>query len=326
VTTPTHDQWIRKSSLVLVSNSTSNAGTQEGISIPPDLRFTFFVTQADAQTYNGVRIRIYNLSDKTVAKILGATGVEYTRVILQAGYEHGNYGVIFDGTIKQFGHGRESNVTSYLDIFASNGDRLNFATVNTTVAAPVAWDGQVQAISDVVTPYGYNVKGHDEARSTGGVLPRGKVMYGMPASFLRDLGQTRLTTWSIQGNTLVEIPLRGYLAGDVVVLNSQTGLLGTPQATQNGITAMCLLNPKIVIGQRVKLNNREINQTIVKNRAAFDPNPGALVTYASEAADGIYRVCVHEVEGDTRGNPWYSHLVLLALDPSAAPDVAAPLS
>ena len=34
--------------------------------------------------------------------------------------------------------------------------------------------------------------------------------------------------------------------------------------------------------------------------------------------DGFYKVLVHEIEGDTRGEPWYSTLTCLAVDKSAA--------
>jgi hypothetical protein len=39
--------------------------------------------------------------------------------------------------------------------------------------------------------------------------------------------------------------------------------------------------------------------------------------YQPVADDGYYKIIVLEHEGDTRGNPWYSNIVCLAVDMSA---------
>ncbi|MGC8165472.1 hypothetical protein ACP3WT_28400, partial [Salmonella enterica] len=60
---------------------------------------------------------------------------EFTRIVLQAGYA-GNYGIIFDGSVKQVRRGRENQTDTYLDITAADGDSAyNFAVVNTSLAA-----------------------------------------------------------------------------------------------------------------------------------------------------------------------------------------------
>lgn len=312
-------QWLRKVEVILAGGSTAFNLTEE-------FRITFNVVVTDTVTFNTVRIRIYNLSDNTVATILGAKGVEFTKVVLNAGYQPpGSFGGIFEGTITQFGHGRENNVSSYLDVFASDGDVLNYAVINQTLAGPTTQADQIGAIGKAVTPFGI-VTGASELQQSGGVLPRGKVMFGQVTNVVRGFGKSRNSTWSVQNGTLKEIPLTGYLDGEIVIINSQTGLVGTPETTQQGITLTCLLNPKIFVGNRIQLNNREINQTIITNRVAAGPNgQAALGQFASESADGIYRVCANEFDGDTRGNPWYSHLTVIAVDPSAAPAASVSL-
>ena len=307
-----HNQWLRKAEIIL-------AGGDTAYSLTESFRFTFNTTQRDAQTFNTARVRIYNLSDKTVQALLGKTGVEYTKLIVNVGYQPpGNFGTIFQGTIAQFSYGRETNVNSYLDIFAADGDILNFHVVSGTLEGPTTQQDQIAAITTQLQESGITYNGINEAQQVGGILPRGKVLFGNGMSILRQLGKQRLSTWTVINGVLTEIPLTGYLPGEVVVINSQTGLIGTPETTQQGLTLTCLLNPRIFVGQRIKLNNKEINQTIVKDRTADLST--ALNLFASESADGIYRVCVHEFEGDTRGNSWYSHIVALSIDPSAPPN------
>jgi hypothetical protein len=143
------------------------------------------------------------------------------------------------------------------------------------------------------------------------------VLFGLVRDQLSTLTESQLATWSIQNGKVTVVPLTGYLPGDAVKINSRTGLVGVPEATQAGIELRVLLNPYIRIGTRVQLNQAEINTTTV--RAQGFPAYSDISFYASTATDGIYRVLVAEHSGDTRGQEWYTKLVCLAIDSSAAP-------
>jgi hypothetical protein len=221
----------------------------------------------------------------------------------------------------QIGHGKEDNVNTYLDIFASDLDVLyNFGFVNTTMAPGISLNDQGSIYAKSAETYGATVDKSilgqtDQNGLIGGVLPRGKVAFGLWRDQVRELGNTTGTYWSTQNGTLTVVPLTSWLLGDPVVINAQTGMVGMPEATQNGITLQCLLNPNIYIGRRIQLNNKDINQTVVKQQGF--PTFTGIEFYADPSNDGFYRVAVHEFEGDTRGTPWYSKLVVLAIDPSA---------
>lgn len=281
------------------------------------LRIVFKTTQSDIQTPNSAAIRVCNLNDATASAIQK----QYTNVVLQCGYEDGPpLAVIFQGTIKQVRKGRESAIDSYVDILAADGDlAYNEATVCKTIAAGSTVAQRAQVPADAMASKGVS-QGYTEGLAVGGILPRGKVFYGMAKDYQTDLCETTNTTWSIQNGQLQILTRKGYLPGEAVVLNSATGLIGTPEQTEGGIVARCLINPGIKIGGRVRINNADINTTINKqpNAPLAYNNPlGGPQLLASVAADGIYRVLVVEHEGDTRGQPWYSNLVCLALDSSA---------
>ncbi len=280
-----------------------------------NLRFKFQIKAADVESPTNAWIRVYNLSNDTVQLIRP----EFTRVIIEAGYKD-NRGVIFDGTIKQFRVGRESSTDNYLDLLAADGDlAYNYAIVNRTLAAGSSTGDRINATVDAMRQYG--VQGQQVLLpETGGVLPRGKVLFGMARYQLRVATQSVGATWSIQGGKVTVVPKAGYKPNEVVVLNGQTGLIGRPEQTVDGIRARCLINPNIQIGGRVQIDNDAINQTLQADPDAA-PIPfnqwAGLQLFANIAADGIYRVYVIEHEGDTRGQEWYSDLTLLAIDPAS---------
>jgi len=294
------DQFGRKASLIVVAG-------EKGIDLS-SMRFTFTVEAADVQTPNNVRIRVYNLSDTTMKQVRK----EYQRVVLQAGYVNGNFGIIFDGTIKQIRIGRENGTDRYMDIIAADGDiAYNFGLVNTTMAAGSTPASQMQEIQrKAFEPHGVGLNPLPTADMTGGVLPRGKVLYGMGREYMRDLAATSGTSWSIQNGKVTVIPLTGYLPDEAVVLTSKTGLIGLPEQTDNGIYIKALLNPLFKVGTRVKIDNKSIEEMTINIQYTAINLPAHL------QADGFYRILVVEHQGDTRGDPWYSNLVCLSIDPT----------
>jgi len=295
-------EWLRRCSLI-VSDAAGN-----GLDLS-QLHIQFKVGQSDLETPNNAYIRVYNLSEKTSKQIQK----EFTQVTLQAGYVNGAFGIIHSGTIKQIRRGKFNNMDTYLDIMAADTDiGLNFGVVNKTLAAGAKPSDQAQVYANAMqAPIGFQQYGVGDV-----ALIRGKVMYGMARDGMRNLARSTGTTWSVQNGKVVVIPLTGYLPSEAVVLNSRTGLIGLPEQTQEGISATCLLNPKIQIGTQVQINNADIQ------RAQVNIDYTAFNVFPSIADDGFYRVLVCEHEGDTRGQPWYSKLVCLTVNPTVAPNKA----
>jgi hypothetical protein len=151
--------------------------------------------------------------------------------------------------------------------------------------------------------------------ATGGVLPRGKVIFGMFKDQMRQLAADQLVTWHVENGVVTITPIDSYQPGDIVVLTSRTGLVGIPEATQDGVRMTALLNPKIKVGGRVQIDNKGLNQTTIKEQGF--PTFSAINFFADESRDGVYRVLVAEHVGDNRGQEWYSNITALAIDQSA---------
>lgn len=286
------------------------------------MHFSFKTTQQEVESPDSVDIRVYNLSQKTVDEIRQG---EFGNVVLQAGYANNGVGIIFQGDIKQYRTGRLNATDTYFDILAADGDlAYNFARIGVTLAAGSTPLDGVNAVMTTLAANG--VAAGYQMAFTGGVLPRGKVLFGLSRAALRQQVQSQGAQWNINNGVVNIIPLSGYLPGEAVVLNSATGLIGRPEQTDNGVNATCLLNPRIQVGSLFKIDNTSVNQ-ILQADGSIGPSPAynqfkGIQNLAYVAADGLYQAIVVEHEGDTRGQAWYTHLVGLAIDPSTSKVIA----
>jgi hypothetical protein len=321
------NQFPRKIGLVV----SSSGGQGLDLSL---LRIVFHVHAPDVDMPPTATITVYNLSEATAQQVQN----EFQQVTLQAGYESGNYGVIFQGSIIRVRKGRESNIDSFVEIMASDLDAwFNYGVANKTLetgqSSPQAIiQANIDSSNDYISklnlnpaPAAVTIGFIDPSLGTGGTLPRGKVLFGLARERMTDVVQGRSISWFISHGQLQYVALNNYAPGEAVQINAMTGMIGVPEATVNGIEVTCLLNPKIKTGTRIQLNNGDITNTRVQNAQVGGqevpvgfPNIQGLEFFASLSADGFYKVIVAEHEGDSRGQPWYSKLICLNVDSSAS--------
>jgi hypothetical protein len=262
-------------------------------------------------------------------------------VTLEAGYLTGNYGIIFQGAIKQYKRGRESATDTYLIIYAADGDKaLTDAWANTTIAPGAGAKETLDPItkSMMAADPSLHINFISAPRGgPGGVeakLVRSRVYFGHSYQYLRTWQRTHGMSVSVQNGGIQALPQDAYKPGQVVILNAKTGMIGVPEATQDGVHVDCLLNPAIMVRGLVQIDNAGVNefgQPEYATVSQYDKPGGGPVQgitfpeytsmnyYASVAADGQYCVLVIDYEGDTRGLPWYNHMVCWAIDASQQP-------
>ena len=299
-------QYLRKASLIV--------GGPDGDALDlSELRFRFSIRRGDLQTPNSADIRIYNVSDKTADRIRQTLPQpEFTQIVVQGGYE-GNFGILFDGEIKQVRRGRESPTDTYIDITAADGDSAyNFAVSALSLAAGSTPQDQISSVLRGMAEYGVT-KGY-VPDMPGNPLPRGKVIYGMSRDEMRKIARNAQAAWSIQDGKLQMVPETAYIEGETPVITSATGMIGLPEQTQNGIHVRVLINPNIKIGQAIKLDNQSIQG--YRFGLGIGQQAGNLMAEQSikTNADGLYYVMIADHIGDTRGEAWYSDLLCLAID------------
>jgi len=300
-----YTQWIRKVSLQVFNNNEALDLSQ--------FRIRFETSAADVESPNTAVIRVYNLAPNTINGIREQFG----SVQLSAGYQQGNFGLIFQGTIKQFKVGRENATDTYLDIFAADGDiGYNNAVINQSLAAGQTPQQVASQLGNVLGSAGSDFGSlTTSAQYTPSI--RGQVLFGMARARMRNLASHLDASWSIQNGQVVMIDNTGYRDGEVVDLNINTGLIGMPEQTDGGITCTSLLNARYRIGCQIKLNNKDVNQLIQNSPTSSPYNRWAGVQLIAPIdADGLYRAFVVTHSGDSRGNEWYSHLTLLSVTPN----------
>ncbi len=299
----TQTQYRRKIQLIVANN----AGNGLDLS---HLRIVFDIKLSDAQTPNTARVRVYNLSQNTIAQIQK----EFTYITLQAGYDS-NFGTIFYGNIKQVIYGSENNVDTFIDISAGDGDDpYNYSVVNTTLAAGAKQKDIVDASLLPMFDRGIERGFVDDTDSKA--LPRSKVMYGMSRDYLRKSAVNTNTSWSVQAGKYQAVKQTSVLPNTAVVLNSKSGLIETPNQTNDGIIAKCLLNPNIKVASAIQINQNDIMLQLIDDQTST--NDVEASTPSPIAADGFYRVLIAEHTGDTRGNDWYTNITALSMDKTSS--------
>lgn len=274
-----------------------------------NLRCVFRVEKTVNTAANYAEVAIYNLSPDTEALIVK----EGMRVIIEAGYQGyletqqqgaaqpvvtpKQYGTIFDGEVIQPIRDREDNVDYKLTLVCMDGDSfLNNNIVRMTVNAGLNQRQFVNQIaSAAMTPTEVGRISPDLSTQN---LPRGKVFFGSPKKYLRDIARDNNASFWVDDGQVYIAKATDEAPGEVIVLSPQTGLVGTPQQTEDGVAFKCLLNPAIKLMSMVKINNsivRQMKQQIGQIPAMLDQ-------------DGQYQAYRVIHYGDTRGDEWYTEV------------------
>lgn len=318
-------QWIRECRLTV-----EGGGSALDLS---GLRIRFYITKDPLQRTNFLDATITNISKETANRLLGK---EFSTVRLSAGYR-GAAAEIFVGNIIQVRHGRENPTDTYLNIIARDGDKAyNFAVVNKTLKAGSTGKDVYDELLKVMKPFDI-VEGFVTEKLKELKFIRPVVLWGDAKNHLRWLAGTVNGFWSIQDGKLDLIHKDEEKPGDTVVINAQTGMIGMPEQTFDGILVRALINPRIALLRQIKINNASIQMAKFDlswngNGGGGNPGPsngggdaginnpiGKNAWLPDLAADGVYRVWKIDWQGDTRGNPWYMDLWCLKRGESRIP-------
>lgn len=266
--------------------------------------------QTKATTETAVQIGtlvVYNMNAASEKEIIE----EGFQISIFGGYEEGQYGEIFTGDIVQVFRNRENGTDYRLEIVALKGMQSLFANhVRSTIAA----GSTPRDVVDVVAQQADKKIGVGEVTDElpQQTLPRGKVLFGTPAKYLRDL-----CTWNDaaywegdDGKLTVETVEQEIPEDRVLVLTPNTGLVGTPVYTDQGIQIKMLLDARVKLRSMIKIDNEIIQRQAVQ----IDPGTGQqksdqLPQTAQFDQDGEYQVFSVEHRGDTWGDEWTTSVV-----------------
>jgi hypothetical protein len=224
----------------------------EFIEIKLPFTIEFEITKNYLASQNEATIRVMNLGVKNRNRIrfdfYDITDQNKRKVILRAGYE-GFLADVFVGFIN-FAHSERSNQTFVTTIVAFDG---GFA-FNTPADQVTYNDGTpvkqiVSNLMDQLIDNGINkgVVGNIEGTIKKSYTPNGTV-----TDAIREL--TGQTGFFVDGNVSNFLNDSESLGGDIQVIDAETGLLNTPMVSQLGLQVDILFEPRLRIGQVVRLN------------------------------------------------------------------------
>lgn len=218
-----------------------------------DLRCTFNIIKTIQMEPNSSEISIYNLNAKTENQII----MYGKRVTVEAGYEGTQFGLIFDGDILQTIRERENGTTLKLSIIALDSDRaINFDIANFSIVK-----GQTarNVIDNIVNKATNPIStGSISEKLNGQKLTRGKVVFGKASDFIRQIAKSNELQYYMDDGSLNLISLSELPEGEIIELTPTTGLIGTPEQTDYGVSGQCLLNPRIKLNSLIHIDNSTV--------------------------------------------------------------------
>lgn len=258
---------------------------KEGILIR-GLRVVFQIEKSLEPYPNTCNIDIYNLSEKSRSII----EEKRSAVVFSAGYGS-NLKTIFVGDIGKVdtkrtgpdlilsieaGDGRVPYQEARIDASFAEGARMS-GVIDTLTAAFGLSKGQVVGIN-----------GSDQFQT--GLTLSGPVREQFDMLMARQNLQ-----WSIQNNQLQILPPDVSTGEEAVLLNSETGLIGTPFKTK-------IVNEDLV---KKKDGVETVSGVRCTSLMNSEIRPGRKIKLESSTISGVFKVHKVKIHGDTHGTPWY---------------------
>lgn len=266
---------------------------------PEALRITFDVDLPAFKSLWFARISIYNLNAPTAQKILS----QGMAVTLKAGYQLPGADIIFKGQIYQPLWERENVTDLKLTLMCYTGLKEtigNFASFRGTAFS--TQNALVQKmVAGAFTPIPVGTV--DTTALTGTTLPRARAFFGDPMKFFDRVARANnLQSWvGFDGLYITNVEAESALV-NTITYTPTTGIVGTPQQTEDGVAMRVLLDPRLQILAtpiQVKIDNAVIRQ--------LPRYPGSIPSRLD--MDGTYLVMGLNFTGDSRGNDWYTDIV-----------------
>jgi hypothetical protein len=245
-----------------------------------DVRFT--VEYEDAN-FGKSRIDIFNLNETHRRQIEEQKTVE---VSLFVGYADQDLGLICKTDMREAFSVRDGQdwVTKL-----STGDGDSAAKARLSNSYPpgakfeTLWKDATKALQAQGIGVGNAIEAIKKGNFRDGIteLLHGGNMHGQALKEMRRIGKSLGLDVHIQDKELVVAPINGALSATAVVLNSGTGLIGSPQRGAKGILKVrSLLLPGLKPKRLVQVESRLVTGTYVVRKAKFTGDKAANDWYA----------------------------------------------
>lgn len=217
----------------------------EAIVIEPPFTVEFTIQRSTMGSLNSAQFKIYNLSEKTRSRIFQDrfNPREYKRIIFQAGYD--SLTTIFAGNIFQANHARHgSNIITFIDARDGAFDAQNSMSIRTVQAG--------SSIKELVQGLVRDMPNISEGNLAGlsGTIQRPVVLNGNTLQLINKYANADVY---IDLEELNVLQLNQVVQGYVPLINSDTGLLGTPVRNDAYLQIDTIFSPEIIVGQVLEI-------------------------------------------------------------------------
>ncbi|TAY66557.1 hypothetical protein ELG88_09825 [Rhizobium leguminosarum] len=225
---------------------------------PHDIRIEFNIDKDTSSSANSAEITIFNLSESH----RNSVGKEFDAITLEAGYippeGDGNVGVIFKGAVRDVEHRREGpNILTIISC-GDGSKALRRATISKSFPKGTPVKDVVDELAKQIEKEGVSLgewKFPEDVENK--TFKRPYAVCGSCARELDTIGRGNGFYWNIQNETMEIVPGDGFIGG-VVLITPETGMIGTPAITDNGVRVSALLNGEVRPNRRVQLKSETL--------------------------------------------------------------------
>jgi hypothetical protein len=266
---------------------------------PEALRIAFDIDMPAYKSMWFAKISIWNMNAPTAQLVL----TQGSTVTLKAGYQTQPFGTIFEGEIYQPLFEKDGVIDTKLTLMCYTGlaETLNnFATFAGNPGSTQA-DLIAKMAASAFTPI--TVGSVDTSALSQTKLPRARPFFGDPHDYVdRVASANNLQSW-VGFNGLNVSNLEADNAIATITYTPTTGIIGTPQQTQDGIEFRVMLDPRLqVLATPIQV---KIDNSIIRQLPRY---PGSYVSILDK--DGLYIVMGVHFVGDSRNlEEWFAEVV-----------------
>lgn len=269
-----------------------------------DWKITFDITKnasSDYMSFNTAEISVYNMRSD-VRELLSEYGL---KIRLSAGYKELN-GVIFEGVVNNVTVEKESTdiITTFFcasDLTALSNDvsdtlnGINVTDYLTNLCKKNNISLDIKRIDKSITQY--TVDG-----SVSQTIARVCSLFGL--SYSIDNGVIRIVSKDISANDVKD--------DEVIVVTPTTGLIGNPNITEEGCNIKTLLDCRYHVNGFYRLEAPfaayNLNDLTLRPETVAGGELNALAHIDEHTYNGTYMILSMQLNGDTRGNAWYTSI------------------
>lgn len=263
-----------------------------------ELRVNFEITKSGLSFPNLCKLTIYNPNQDT----LSALQKKFTKIIFNAGYE-GDLGLLFSGEVRNITQAKHG-VDRLITIYAGDGEKdWQNSMINKTFAKNVTIKS---AIEEVIKSFTNTGTGEIIGLPDTADKLRGQTLSGSSKDILDGFAEEYGFGWSIQDGDIVITPDNSPLVGDeAVLINSATGMIGSPILTEIGADVSALLNHRLLPNRAFIIES--VNAEIQLGNLFFRD-------IKKTSAEGLYKIQEVVFKGDSREGDWSSSLKGITLN------------